>query len=117
EEEFYTVIENPKLIYLFYERIRAWKPNSQMEEKLKQASDETLTKINDIICEWIDAKEIKKFKIITNLIQKLNIETSTLKGINEKEINSKNDTPLKLTKFVYYLSLLGFFITFISNIN
>ncbi|ETO05809.1 hypothetical protein RFI_31591, partial [Reticulomyxa filosa] len=58
--EGYAIIENPKLSHLFYEQIRAWKPNNQIEEELKQASDETLAKINDIICEWIDEKEIKK---------------------------------------------------------
>ncbi|ETO13712.1 peptidase C14, caspase catalytic subunit p20 [Reticulomyxa filosa] len=58
--EEYAVIENPKLSHLFYERVRAWKPNSPEEENLKQASDETLTKINDVICEWIDDKEIQK---------------------------------------------------------
>ncbi|ETN99334.1 hypothetical protein RFI_38146 [Reticulomyxa filosa] len=56
----YTFIENPKLSHLFYEHIRAWKLNNQLEEELKQASDEILTKINDIICEWIDVKEIQK---------------------------------------------------------
>ncbi|ETO14762.1 hypothetical protein RFI_22606, partial [Reticulomyxa filosa] len=34
--------------YLFYELVRAWKSkDSSKEEKLKYASDETLTKIND----------------------------------------------------------------------
>ncbi|ETO24636.1 NB-ARC domain-containing protein [Reticulomyxa filosa] len=58
--EGYTVIENPKLSHLFYELIRAWKPSDSKEEELKQSSDDTLAKINDIICEWINEKEIKK---------------------------------------------------------
>ncbi|ETO34207.1 WD repeat-containing protein, partial [Reticulomyxa filosa] len=87
---------------LFYEHTRAWKPNNQSEEELKQASDETLTKINDIICEWIDAKEIKKIANRYKPHSEIRIlKPSQLKGINEEEINSKNDVTLKLIKFVY----------------
>ncbi|ETO07041.1 hypothetical protein RFI_30351 [Reticulomyxa filosa] len=50
--EGYTLFGNPKLNHLFYEHIRAWKPNNSEEEDLKHASDGTLAKINDIICEW-----------------------------------------------------------------
>ncbi|ETO01096.1 hypothetical protein RFI_36344, partial [Reticulomyxa filosa] len=95
-------IENPKLSHLFYEHIRAWKPNNPLEEELKQASDETLTKINDIICEWIDVKEIKKISNRYKPHSEIRIlKPPQLKGINEEEINAKNDVPLKLIKFVY----------------
>ncbi|ETO03216.1 hypothetical protein RFI_34194, partial [Reticulomyxa filosa] len=88
--------------HLFYEQIRAWKPNNQLEDELKQASDETLTKINDIICEWIDMKEIKKIANRYKPNSEIRILKPTqLKGINDEEINSKNDIKLKLTKFVY----------------
>ncbi|ETN98789.1 hypothetical protein RFI_38698, partial [Reticulomyxa filosa] len=98
--EGYTVIENPKLSHLFYEHIRAWKPNDQMEEELKQASDETLIKINDIICEWIDEKEIKKIVNRYKPHSEIRIlKPPQLKRINEEEINAKNDITLKLTKF------------------
>ncbi|ETO11635.1 hypothetical protein RFI_25743, partial [Reticulomyxa filosa] len=100
--EGYTVIENPKLSHLFYEHIRAWKHNNSLEEELKQASDETLIKINDIICEWIDAKEIKKIANRHKSHSEIRIlKPPQLKGMSEEEINIKNDTPLKLTKFVY----------------
>ncbi|ETO11082.1 hypothetical protein RFI_26294, partial [Reticulomyxa filosa] len=102
--EKYTVIENPKLSHLFYEYIRAWESNnSPKEEELKQASDETLTKINDIICEWIDVKEIKKIANRYKPHSEIQIlKPPQLKGIDgEEEINAKNDIPLKLTKFVY----------------
>ncbi|ETO01504.1 hypothetical protein RFI_35936, partial [Reticulomyxa filosa] len=99
--EGYTVIENPKLSHLFYEHIRVWKPNNQSEEELKQASDETLTKINDIICEWIDAKDIKK---ISNRY-KPNSEIRILKPPQLKEAIEgqiiNNNIALKLIKFVY----------------
>ncbi|ETN99849.1 hypothetical protein RFI_37618, partial [Reticulomyxa filosa] len=101
--EGYTTIENPKLSHLFYEYIRAWEPNTlSKEEDLKQASDETLTKINDIICEWADIKEIQKIANRYKSHSEIRIlKPPQLKGINEEEINSKNDIPLKLTKFVY----------------
>ncbi|ETO32083.1 WD-40 repeat protein [Reticulomyxa filosa] len=100
--EGYTVIENPNLSHLFYEHIRAWKPNNPLEEELKQASDETLTKINDVICEWIDAKEIKKIANRYKPHSEIRIlKPPQLKGINEEEVNAKNDIPLKLIKFVY----------------
>ncbi|ETO32884.1 hypothetical protein RFI_04233 [Reticulomyxa filosa] len=99
--EGYTIIENPKLSHLFYEHIRAWKPNnSPKEEELKQASDETLIKINDIICEWINEKEIKKiasrYKPNTDIGV---LKPPQLKGKTTEEINTS--TVLKLTQFVY----------------
>ncbi|ETO34030.1 hypothetical protein RFI_03066, partial [Reticulomyxa filosa] len=98
-----TVIENPKLSHLFYEQLRSWKPNNSSKgDELKQASDETLMKVNDIICEWIDAKEIKKIANRYKSHSEIRIlKPPQLKGINEEEINAKNDIPLKLTKFVY----------------
>ncbi|ETO34731.1 hypothetical protein RFI_02359 [Reticulomyxa filosa] len=73
-----------------------------MEEELKQASDETLTKINDIICEWIDVKEIKKIANRYKPHSEIQIlKPPQLKAINEEEINSKNDITLTLTKLVY----------------
>ncbi|ETO04528.1 NB-ARC domain-containing protein [Reticulomyxa filosa] len=73
--EGYTLIENPKLI-----------------------SDKTLTKINDIICEWIDENEIKK---IANRY-KSHSEIRILKPPQLKEqINYQKDIILKLTDFIY----------------
>ncbi|ETO35059.1 hypothetical protein RFI_02016 [Reticulomyxa filosa] len=92
--EGYTVIENPNLSHLFYEHIRAWKPNNQLEEELKQASDETLIKINDIICEWIDEREIKKIASRFKPHSEIRIlKPPRLKGLTEEQINSKNDIP------------------------
>ncbi|ETO15968.1 mycorrhiza-induced NACHT/WD-repeat protein, partial [Reticulomyxa filosa] len=102
--EGYTVIENPKLSHLFYEQIRAWKPNNSTkeEEELKQASDEMLTKINDIICEWISEKEIKKISNRYKPYSEIGIfKPPQLREITEEQINIGNDVPLKLTKFVY----------------
>ncbi|ETO29091.1 hypothetical protein RFI_08036 [Reticulomyxa filosa] len=100
--EGYTVIENPKLSHLFYEHIRAWKPNNPSEEELKQASDETLAKINDIICEWLDTKEIKKISNRYKPHSEIQLlKPPQLKGLNEEQINSKKDITLKLAKFVY----------------
>ncbi|ETO03003.1 hypothetical protein RFI_34406, partial [Reticulomyxa filosa] len=101
--EGYSVIENPNLSHLFYEHIRAWKPNnSSKEEELKQASNETLAKINDIICEWINAKEIKKIANRYKPHSEIQIlKPLQLKEINKEKINAKNDILLKLTKFVY----------------
>ncbi|ETO20360.1 hypothetical protein RFI_16856 [Reticulomyxa filosa] len=51
-----TYIQHWKdILHLFYEHIRAWKLNNN--NKIEEASDETLTKINDVICEWIDTKK------------------------------------------------------------
>ncbi|ETO32456.1 hypothetical protein RFI_04662 [Reticulomyxa filosa] len=99
--EGYTVIENPKLNHLFYELIRAWKPNSSLkEEELKQASEKTLTKINDIICEWIDEKEIKKIANRCKPHAEVGIlKPPQLKGKTEEQINGS--IPLKLAAFVY----------------
>ncbi|ETO02398.1 hypothetical protein RFI_35038, partial [Reticulomyxa filosa] len=103
--EGYTVIENPKLSHLFYEHIRAWKPKKnsageEEEEDLKQASDETLTKINDVICEWIDDKGIQK---LANRY-KSHLDIGILKppqlSKNGLEINN-NDVSLKMAQFVY----------------
>ncbi|ETO02337.1 hypothetical protein RFI_35099, partial [Reticulomyxa filosa] len=100
--EGYTVIENPKLSHLFYEHIRAWKAENQLEEELKQASDETLTKINDVICEWIDTKEIKKIASRYKPHSEIRIlKPPQLNGINEEEVNAKNNVALKLITFVY----------------
>ncbi|ETO34311.1 NB-ARC domain-containing protein, partial [Reticulomyxa filosa] len=100
--EGYTVIENPKLSHLFYEHIRAWKPNNSSEEELKQASDETLTKINDIICEWIDARDIKKIANRYKPHSEIRIlKPPQLKEITEEIVHDANNTLLKLTKFVY----------------
>ncbi|ETO01831.1 hypothetical protein RFI_35608 [Reticulomyxa filosa] len=85
--EGYTIIENPKLSHSFYEQIRTRKPNNQLEEELKQASDKILTKINDIICELIDEKEIKK---IANRY-KSHSEIRILKPPQLKEINEKTN--------------------------
>ncbi|ETO08206.1 hypothetical protein RFI_29183 [Reticulomyxa filosa] len=100
--EGYTVIENPKLSHLFYELIRAWKPdNSSREEELKQASDKTLTKINDVICEWINESEIKK---IANRYK----PHSDIGILKPPQLNNKSelkdidtDVPLKLAQFLY----------------
>ncbi|ETO22667.1 WD-40 repeat-containing protein [Reticulomyxa filosa] len=100
--EGYTVIENPKLSHLFYEHIRAWEPNNPSEDELKQSSDETLTKINDVICEWIDTKEIKKIASRYKPHSEIRIlKPPQLKVIHEEETNAKNDITLKLIKFVY----------------
>ncbi|ETO11869.1 hypothetical protein RFI_25507 [Reticulomyxa filosa] len=100
--EGYTVIENPKLSHLFYEHIRAWKPNDQSEEELKQESRAALSKINDIICEWINAKEIKKIANLYRPHSEIRIlKPPQLNGINDEEINAEHDIPLKLIKFVY----------------
>ncbi|ETO09798.1 hypothetical protein RFI_27579 [Reticulomyxa filosa] len=101
--EGHTAIENPKLSHNFYEIVRAWKSNNLEEEELKQASNQTLAKMNDVICEWIDTKEIKKISNRYKPHSEMRIlKPPQLKGINEEQINSKKDTSLKLTKFVYY---------------
>ncbi|ETO00071.1 hypothetical protein RFI_37388, partial [Reticulomyxa filosa] len=56
----YSVIENSKLSHLFYRLMRNWKPRDVAEEDLNQAGSDTLTKINDVIYEWMDMKDIKK---------------------------------------------------------
>ncbi|ETN97357.1 hypothetical protein RFI_40174, partial [Reticulomyxa filosa] len=79
-----------------------WKPINQLEEELKQASDETLTKINDIICEWIDDKEIKKIANRYKPHSEIRIlKPPQLKGLSEEQVLAKNDISLKLTKFIY----------------
>ncbi|ETO15385.1 WD-40 repeat-containing protein [Reticulomyxa filosa] len=98
--EEYTTIENPKISHLFYEYIRSWKPKNTEEEDLKQASNETLTKINDIICEWIDDKEIQK---ISNRY-KSNLEMDILKPpqlYKKALIEINNNRSLKMSQFVY----------------
>ncbi|ETO29979.1 hypothetical protein RFI_07141, partial [Reticulomyxa filosa] len=84
--EGHTLFSNPKLSHLFYEHIRAWKPNNSEEEAMKQASDETLAKINDITCEWISDKEIKKI-------------AKRFQSYLDIEINS--NVELKMAQFVY----------------
>ncbi|ETO32715.1 hypothetical protein RFI_04401, partial [Reticulomyxa filosa] len=86
----YTVIENPKLSHLFYEHIQAWKSTNSEDEEMKKASDKTLTKINDIICEWIDDKEIHNIGIL---------KPPQLSKKSEAEING--NIPLKMAHFVY----------------
>ncbi|ETO09075.1 WD-40 repeat protein [Reticulomyxa filosa] len=98
--EGYTVIENPKLSHLFYEHIRAWGPKNQGEEDLKQASDETLTKINDIICEWVDDKAIQK---IANRY-KSHLDIGILKPsqlFKKTELEINNSVSLNIAQFVY----------------
>ncbi|ETO01455.1 hypothetical protein RFI_35985, partial [Reticulomyxa filosa] len=104
----YTVIENPKLSHSFYEMIRAWKPKDHMEEELKQASDETLTKINDIICEWIDEREIKRVANRYKAHSELGIlKPPQLREVDKEHVNSKQQqqqqqqkhVPLQLTAF------------------
>ncbi|ETO34877.1 WD-40 repeat-containing protein, partial [Reticulomyxa filosa] len=59
--------------------------------------------INDIICEWIDAKEIKKIanRYISHSEIRI-LKPPQLKETNEEEeINIKNNIIFKLTKFVY----------------
>ncbi|ETO09302.1 hypothetical protein RFI_28085 [Reticulomyxa filosa] len=98
--EGYTIIENPKLSHLFYEHIRAWKPNNSEEEDLKQAGDETLTKINDIICEWIDDKGIQK--IANRYKSHLDIGILKPPQLSKKtEIEINASVSLKMAQFVY----------------
>ncbi|ETN99333.1 hypothetical protein RFI_38148, partial [Reticulomyxa filosa] len=96
--EGYTVIENPKLSHLFYEHIRAWKPKNS-EEDLKQASDDTLTKINDIICEWIDDKGIQK--IANRYRSHLDIGILKPPQLSKNELEINSDVSLKIAQFVY----------------
>ncbi|ETO36350.1 NB-ARC domain-containing protein [Reticulomyxa filosa] len=99
--EGYTVIENPKLSHLFYELIRVWIPD-HFEEELKRASDEALTKINDIICEWIDAKEIRKIAIRFKPHSEIRIlKPPQLKEAIDGGVDSKKDISLRLFQFVY----------------
>ncbi|ETO10930.1 NB-ARC domain-containing protein [Reticulomyxa filosa] len=96
----YTSIENPKLSHLFYEHIRAWKPNNPEEEDLKQASDETLTKINDVICEWIDDKGIQK--LVGRY--KSHLDIGILKApqlVKKSELEVNSIVSLKIAQFVY----------------
>ncbi|ETO34934.1 hypothetical protein RFI_02140, partial [Reticulomyxa filosa] len=98
--EGHTVIENPKLSHLFYEHIRAWKPkNSEEEEDLKQASDETLTKINDIICEWIDDKGIQK--LANRYKSHLDIGILKPPQLTKNELEINDNVLLKMAQFVY----------------
>ncbi|ETN98305.1 hypothetical protein RFI_39204, partial [Reticulomyxa filosa] len=99
--EGYTIIENPNLSHSLYELLRTWKPkNSGAEEELKQASAEVLTKINDIICEWIDDKTIQKitdrYKAHSDIVV---LKPPQLSKKTETEINS--NMPLKMAKFTY----------------
>ncbi|ETO35614.1 hypothetical protein RFI_01446 [Reticulomyxa filosa] len=62
--------------------------------------DETLTKINDVICEWIDDKGIQK---IANRY-KSHLDIGILKSpqLHKKsEIEMNNNISLKMTKFIY----------------
>ncbi|ETO09924.1 NB-ARC domain-containing protein, partial [Reticulomyxa filosa] len=98
--EGYTIIENPKLSHIFYEHIRAWQPKNAEEEDLKQASDEALTKMNDIICEWIDDKGIQK--LATRYKPPLDIGILKPSQLHKKsEIEINNNVPLKIAQFTY----------------
>ncbi|ETO34639.1 hypothetical protein RFI_02452 [Reticulomyxa filosa] len=99
--EGYTVIENPKLSHLYYELIRAWHPKDASEEEdLKQASDDTLTKINDVICEWIDMKDINKLSNRYKPHTEIGIlKLPQLSKKTEEEINQ--NIALKIAQFVY----------------
>ncbi|ETO29132.1 NB-ARC domain-containing protein [Reticulomyxa filosa] len=102
--EGYTIIENPKLSHLFYEYIRSWKSNNILEEELKQYSNQTLNKINDIICEWIDIKEIQKISNNYKSHSEIKIlKPLQLKDIKEEDINlnNNNNIYLKLIQFIY----------------
>jgi len=73
----HSIIENPSLAHEFYELIRRWEPTSESGKQLKQASDELLTQVNDIICEWIELKEIEKMcQILSTTFNCWNIETT-----------------------------------------
>ncbi|ETO33612.1 hypothetical protein RFI_03493 [Reticulomyxa filosa] len=102
--EGYAVIENPKLSHLLYEIVRAWRPDQsqqkQQEQQLKYASDEALIRINDIICEWIDEKEIQK---IANRY-KSHVEVGVLRPpqLRQKDpMEIANSKSLQMTKFAY----------------
>ncbi|ETO17191.1 viral A-type inclusion protein, partial [Reticulomyxa filosa] len=98
--EEYTVFNNPKLSHSFYECIRAWEPITLEDEDLKQASDETLQKINDIICEWINDKEIeKKAKRYKSHLSVGILRPPQLFNKSKTEIDSKES--LKIAEFVY----------------
>ncbi|ETO07071.1 WD-40 repeat-containing protein [Reticulomyxa filosa] len=98
--EGYTVIENPKLSHLYYELIRAWRPSDPEEEELRQVSDETLTKINDVICEWIDEKGLQKIADRCKLHSDIGIlKPPQLSKKTKTEIDNK--VSLKMAQFVY----------------
>ncbi|ETO28813.1 hypothetical protein RFI_08314 [Reticulomyxa filosa] len=97
--EGYTVIENPKLSHLFYEHIRAWKPKNTEEEDLKQASDEALTKINDVICEWTDDKGIQK--LANRYKSHLDIGILKPSQLFKSESDINNNVSLKMAQFVH----------------
>ncbi|ETO10827.1 NB-ARC domain-containing protein [Reticulomyxa filosa] len=96
----HSVIENPKLSHLYYEIIRAWDTKDTKYKELKEASDETLTKINDIICEWMTENNIVRMADRYRI--RLNegiIKPPQLSGKTEEDI--KNNIPLKLAQFTY----------------
>ncbi|ETO29051.1 NB-ARC domain-containing protein [Reticulomyxa filosa] len=96
----YTIIENPELSHLYYELVRAWKPQNSEEEELKQASYETLTKISDITCEWIDGKGIQK--IADRYRSHSDIVVLKPPQLSKKsEIEIKNNASLKIAQFMY----------------
>ncbi|ETO35956.1 NB-ARC domain-containing protein, partial [Reticulomyxa filosa] len=97
--EGYTEIENPKLSHLFYEHIRAWKPKHTEEEDLKQASDEILTKINDVICEWIDDRGIQK--LANRYKSHLDIGILKPPQLSKNELEINDNVSLKMAQFVY----------------
>ncbi|ETO07216.1 hypothetical protein RFI_30176 [Reticulomyxa filosa] len=100
--EGYAVIDNPKLSHLFYEQIRVWKPIGAQEEELKQASDEALTKINDIICEWIDEREIRKIASRCKPHSEIGLlKPPQLRKYMTNEQADTSDISQKLANFVY----------------
>ncbi|ETO08793.1 hypothetical protein RFI_28593, partial [Reticulomyxa filosa] len=98
--EGYSMIENPKLSHSYYELLRAWEPNNPEDDDLKQASHEILTKINDVICEWIDDKAIQKmanrYRPHSDIIV---LKPPQIFKKSEGEI--KNNTALEMIQFVY----------------
>ncbi|ETO08161.1 hypothetical protein RFI_29227 [Reticulomyxa filosa] len=98
--EGYSVIEHPKLSHLFYEFIRAWEPKNAKEENLKQASDETLTKINDVICGWINDKAIQKLASCYKSHSDIGI-LRPAQLFNKTKAEIDNNISLTMAQFVY----------------
>ncbi|ETO09010.1 hypothetical protein RFI_28376, partial [Reticulomyxa filosa] len=96
----HSIIENYELSHLYYEVIRAWDTNNTEYKDLKEASDETLTKINDIICEWMSEKNIARMadRYRIHLNDGI-VEPLQLKGKTDEDF--KQSIPLKLAQFTY----------------
>ncbi|ETO07152.1 hypothetical protein RFI_30240, partial [Reticulomyxa filosa] len=73
--------------------------NAEEEEDLKQASDETLTRINDIICEWIDEKGIQK--LANRYKSHLDIGILKPPQLSKNELEINENELLKMAQFVY----------------